>query len=223
MKIKSYLYETLEVKENDKLNLNKSLYDYKNEAISVVFGIYIIMSGLIFILCGLLLKQNHVLHNQGELARYSAIALVSLYALLIYLYLKDLWFKLLFSYKYDMMNNYYRLLGEKIREYQTPENPAECTLVLAPRTSNGRLIGALEALLYSFAIIIQNYTLLGIILAVRSYVTVKSHPNKEESEFYIIGLLGSLLYSIVFTIIYVVMMRSFFEFNIISEVSIYFN
>ena len=114
----------------------------------------------------------------------------------------------LFAYKYKLMKKYYK----KLEELSVDEsgNISRNKKVI-PRTNNGGLIGITESLLYItiFVFFGNQVTLIGIILAVRSYVTITSHQNKEESEFYIIGTLGSLLYTIGIFKIYSILIECF--------------
>ncbi len=88
-------------------------------------------------------------------------------------------------------------------------------------TNNGAKIGIIEGYLFAIGIFIQSITFIGVVLAVRSYVSVSSHQNKEEGEFYIIGVLGSLLFTIVVTSIYILSCDYFSNVPILNIISKY--
>lgn len=223
MKLSSYIYETLQ-KPDENMEKPEALDGRIDQAESMIKSIFLIGSGVIAIitvlvfLCNEDFPENITILNIVKYFGISCISIGLLYTLTI---LRGYFFKWLFGYKESMMNDYYYLLKKKIDEYGATIKDIDCTLVLAPRTGNGMLIGVLESFLYAFAIIIHSYALLGFILAVRSYVSVSSHPNKEESEFYIIGQLGSLAYVVVFTILFIASLRVICNFDIVDAATQY--
>lgn len=137
--------------------------------------------------------------------------------------------KILFGYKTALMNMYYNCLNIdgilKNPEESEPRldalDEAKFERVIIPITDNGSLIGIVEGFLYAIGVICMSPIFIGIVLALRSYVSVSSHPNKEESEFYIIGLLGSLLCSIAFTLLYILLVDTMTSINLFHEIQKY--
>lgn len=86
-------------------------------------------------------------------------------------------------------------------------------------SNNGKLIGILEGFIISIGILIQNIVIIGLVLGIRSYVSVSSHKNKEESEYYIIGLLGSLIITIVYTSLYIILVQYATKINLLDHIS----
>ncbi len=61
---------------------------------------------------------------------------------------------------------------------------------------NGRLIGNLERLLIFIAIIIQEYSLVGIVIALKTIARYKELDDQDKSEYFLIGSLFSLLWAV---------------------------
>jgi len=67
---------------------------------------------------------------------------------------------------------------------------------------NGARIGNLERLLYFISIIFQNWSLLAIVLGLKTIARHKKLEEQNFSEYFLIGSFSSLLYSIVISAIF---------------------
>jgi len=127
----------------------------------------------------------------------------SVFFLLAFIKFSSFWFsKIIFRWKSGFLRQYYQRLDEEVGDMEVNQDQREETLVFVPSGPNGGMIGLLESFLYAGAFFARSMAFIGIVLAVRSYVAVSSHPNKEESEFYIMGVMGSLLYSLSFAFLF---------------------
>ena len=72
-------------------------------------------------------------------------------------------------------------------------NRSEVTL--AP-FKNGKMIGNLERLLILIAIIIQEWSLIGIVVALKTIARYKELDDQDKSEYFLIGSLFSLLWAV---------------------------
>lgn len=72
-------------------------------------------------------------------------------------------------------------------------NRSEVTL--AP-FKNGKMIGSLERLLILIAIIIQEWSLIGIVVALKTIARYKELDDQDKSEYFLIGSLFSLLWAV---------------------------
>jgi hypothetical protein len=61
---------------------------------------------------------------------------------------------------------------------------------------NGQMIGNLERLLIFIAIIIQEWSLVGIVVALKTIARYKELDNQDKSEYFLIGSLFSLLWAV---------------------------
>ena len=67
---------------------------------------------------------------------------------------------------------------------------------------NGARIGNLERLLYFISIIFQNWSLLAIVLGLKTIARYKKLEEQKFSEYFLIGSFSSLLYSIIISAIF---------------------
>lgn len=111
--------------------------------------------------------------------------------------LRDLWFTyVVFRWKRPYMKEYYRAVEKKLKKMRKNDWSLEEELVFVPKGPNEKMLGILESVIYAGAFFSRNLLFIGIIAGVRSYLTIYLHPNKEESEFYLMGVLGSLIYAV---------------------------
>jgi len=61
---------------------------------------------------------------------------------------------------------------------------------------NGQMIGNLERLLIFIAIIIQEWSLVGIVVALKTIARYKELDDQDKSEYFLIGSLFSLLWAV---------------------------
>ncbi len=174
-----------------------------------------ILAVLSAVLTGFVFYALYYIRNSEKGYLYQSIGMITILFILSLIYSRGPIFKILFISKRSMMELYYKEHNELIFDEKSTD------IVIVPVTDNGKIIGILESLLYAFGVLIQNYTLIGVVMAIRSYVSVTAHNNKEESEFYIIGLMGSLLSTIVITGVYVLFIYLIHGVNIIKEISVY--
>ncbi|BES66329.1 hypothetical protein SANA_27680 [Gottschalkiaceae bacterium SANA] len=133
-----------------------------------------------------------VLYDLGKWA-YPALATIWFLGFLL---LRDPWFnRVIFRWKKPYMKEYYRVVGKKIKKLRKNDWSLEEEVVFVPNSPNGKMLGILESMIYMGAFFSRNLFLIGIVVGIRSYLTTHLHPNKEESEFYLMGVLGSLIYA----------------------------
>jgi len=73
--------------------------------------------------------------------------------------------------------------------------------------NNGRMIGILERLMVFLAIIIQQWTLIAIVVALKTIARYSALDGKEKSEYFLIGSMFSLLWAIVLGLIFVFIIK----------------
>ncbi len=111
--------------------------------------------------------------------------------------LRDLWFdRVIFRWKNSYMKQYYRAVDKKLKKMRKNDWSLEEEIIFVPNGPNGKMLGILESVIYVGAFFFRSLLLIGIIVGVRSYLTIHLHPNKEESEFYLMGVMGSLIYAL---------------------------
>ena len=94
------------------------------------------------------------------------------------------------------MKEYYRAIEKKLKKMRKNDWSLEEEIVFVPNGPNGKMLGILESVIYVGAFFSRNMLLIGIIVGVRAYLTIHFHPDKEELEFYLMGVLGSLIYAL---------------------------
>lgn len=198
------------IKENSKLRRTKKCLDLKFSDFRLIQLNLMVLS---LIVIAITFFSLYKIRNSTQVDLYIQSAVVTSFYVIVLIYMRDFIFKALFMYKGTMMDLYYQEHNNLV------DSPTE--VIYVPVSDNGRIIGILEGMLYGFGILVQSYTMIGVVLAIRSYVSVTSHNNKEESEFYIIGLMGSLLSSIIITGIYIISMYLISEKNILELISYY--
>jgi|GEM_PF-2587536 len=172
---------------------NKSVND---KCRVLIFTIVLVLLVSICLYCG---SKSWLEVNRSRWSYY----IFTVVMLFLFVCLRDIWFsKFIFMWKDEYLNEYYGEIDKRIRDLKIHEEQKEENLIFISTGPNGKMIGLLESFLYLGAFFMRSVSFIGIILAVRSYVAVSSHPNKEESEFYIMGVLGSLLYSLMFAFLY---------------------
>ncbi len=111
--------------------------------------------------------------------------------------LRNFWFdRVIFRWKKPYMKEYHRAVEKKLKKLRKNDWSLEEEVVFVPEGPNGKMLGILESVIYAGAFFSRSLLLIGIIVGIRSYLTIYLHPNKEESEFYLMGVLGSLIYAL---------------------------
>lgn len=111
--------------------------------------------------------------------------------------LRDLWFTyVIFRWKKPYLKEYYRAVEKKLKKMRKNDWSLEEELVFVPKGPNGRMLGVLESVLYMGAFFSRSWLLIGILAGVRSYLTIHLCSDKEESEFFLMGVFGSLIYAV---------------------------
>jgi hypothetical protein len=172
-----------------------------NNCIRTCFSLMSNTSGQV---CFGVIRQGKLYSNLWFGYWWLEYVIVTIVFVVAFVKLRGLWFsKVVFSWKKQYLNDYYSKIEDYNNEFNKSRGIAtESVVEHIVSGPNGSMIGLLESLLYVGAVFMKSYPLLGLILAVRSYVAVSSHDNKEESEFYIMGLLGGLVYSIAFALMF---------------------
>lgn len=78
---------------------------------------------------------------------------------------------------------------------------------------NGSIIGNLERILVFLGIIIQEWTLIGIVVALKTIARYKELDNQDQSEYFLIGSMFSLLWAILVATIFVLLIKETEYFN----------
>ena len=78
---------------------------------------------------------------------------------------------------------------------------------------NGSIIGNLERILVFLGIIIQEWTLIGIVVALKTIARYKELDNQDQSEYFLIGSMCSLLWAILVATIFVLLIKETEYFN----------
>lgn len=198
-----YLTEkNLSEEKKKKEKINKEKEDIQRKICLVQVRIYQIISFIALIVLGLLFYTRPYL----GLFKYLYFSFITVVYIAFLVFVRGLFVsKIVFMYKNIMMEMYYNGFP-----------PKGDPIVIS---DNGKIIGTLEGFLFALGVFINSVAFIGIILGIRSYVAVKSHPNKEESEFYIMGMMGSLLASLAMTGIYILVVNAFFDVKVLDQVS----
>lgn len=89
---------------------------------------------------------------------------------------------------------------------------------------NGSLIGNLERIIIFIAIIIQEWSIVALIAALKSIARFKDLDKKDNAEYFLIGTLSSILLSIVISFIFIYLVKNttyFTELQFLFENKIY--
>lgn len=77
---------------------------------------------------------------------------------------------------------------------------------LAP-LKNGKMIGNLERLLIFIAIIIQEWSLVGIVVVLKTIARYKELDDQDKSEYFLIGSLFSLLWAVSISVLVLLIIK----------------
>lgn len=82
---------------------------------------------------------------------------------------------------------------------------------------NGSLIGNLERILFFIGVVFQNWTLIAIVVALKTIGRYNKLDNQEFAEYFLIGSLLSLLYSIFLGLFFLFIISNINDFNFLKN------
>lgn len=114
-----------------------------------------------------------------------------------------------------LLTNIGNILIKKVLALRS--NPDD-NLESVSKKGNGSLIGNLERILFFIGVVLQNWTLIGIIVALKTIGRYNKLDNQEFAEYFLIGSFLSLLYSILLGLIFIFIISYIDDLNFLKDI-----
>jgi hypothetical protein len=121
--------------------------------------------------------------------------------------IEDQFIKILLAITFLSLSIYFLYIGNQIIKYFLFKSKVLDTITVSQEDSqplkNGSRIGFYERVLYFIGIVTQNWILVSLVVGLKTISRYQKLDNQDNAEYFLIGSLLSLIYSIIISALFI--------------------